>query len=134
MRRLHPGVQAVSHEAMAYQLSRRELLILSLVLVVPIPFFAMTGLAIPLPEIVQRVAASLVPGGALETDTEQRFAVLSQGSIRLAAGEERSAEPQAPRTATRSRPLPSGRGGRPTIAPNPRARRLPAARPQQGKV
>jgi hypothetical protein len=44
-------------------LGTRELAVLAFVLLAPVPTLAASGLSVPLPPIVARVAASLVPGG-----------------------------------------------------------------------
>jgi hypothetical protein len=63
----------------AFTLSARELLLVAFVLVVPIPLLAASGLNVPLPAIVERVAGSLAIDGGGDP--------LPHGSIRRAHGE-----------------------------------------------
>jgi hypothetical protein len=63
----------------AFTLSARELLLVAFVLVVPIPLLAVSGLNVPLPGIVERVAGSLVVQGGADPS--------SGGSILRARGE-----------------------------------------------
>jgi hypothetical protein len=77
----HSPQQTVGSVA-AYALSAREVAFVAFVLVVPIPLFALSGLNVPLPAVVERVAGSLVFGG-----DDRRPDPLSRGSIRRARGE-----------------------------------------------
>lgn len=91
----------------AYVVSRRDSILLALVACVPVPLLAVSGLAVPLPEIVQRAAASLVP--FVTRDDPAQAQALSRASIRLAPGE--SAQSASPITrpaavAVRPQPLP----------------------------
>lgn len=91
----------------AYVVSRRDSILLALVACVPVPLLAVSGLAVPLPEIVQRVAASLVP--FVTRDDPAQAEALSRASIRLAPGESaQSASPisRSVRVAVRQQPLP----------------------------
>ncbi|HJU47227.1 MAG TPA: hypothetical protein VJ689_03780, partial [Gaiellaceae bacterium] len=98
------GTRAEASETFAYELSKRDLLVLSVVLAVPIPLFAVSGAAIPLPEIVQRVAASLVPGGD-DSSTEETLAPWSHGSITLTPHEP-TLPARAPRRTAAQAPAP----------------------------
>lgn len=69
----------------AYALSRRDAVTLALVVCLPVPALAVSGLSVPLPQIVQRVAATLVP--FLAGDESAQSDALSRASIRLTAGE-----------------------------------------------
>jgi hypothetical protein len=132
----------------AFELSKRDLVVLGLVLLLPVPLFALSGLHIPLPEIVQRAAASLLPG----VDFEPSERPVVRGSIRLAsddttvvrataagpvpapmlfgrtaprAGAERREAPDTPRKRTPRRALRVRTGPSPTTAA-PREHRAPA--------
>jgi hypothetical protein len=70
----------------AIQRWQRVLVVLGVCL--PIPVFAATGLSIPLPATVERIAAALVPwGGEAALDDAQSFSLGENGSIVLAPGE-----------------------------------------------
>lgn len=130
MRRVqHAGTRSVTSEAFAYELSRGDILLLALVIAIPIPVFALSGATIPLPEIVQRVAASLVPGGTETTAAETPFAPLERGTILLAAGEAADAQPVAaaptPRLASS---MATRRSESPRPAPASPARHVAAGR------
>jgi len=75
----------VANGSTAYALSRRDAVTLALVVCLPIPALAVSGLSVPLPQIVQRVAASLVP--FLAGDESAQSDALSRASIRLTASE-----------------------------------------------
>lgn len=117
----HAGPRAATAESLAYELSRRDIGLLALLLALPIPIFALSGAAIPLPEIVQRVAASLVPGGDDTTAAETAYAPFERGTIRLAADEAAGARVQ-PVTAA---PSPGG---------TPRAAALRAETPRSARA
>jgi hypothetical protein len=72
---------------------------LALVVCVPIPALALSGLSVPLPSVVERVAAALVPfgGDAVFEDG----AAVAAGQIVHAPGAERRADAPAARTAPR---------------------------------
>jgi hypothetical protein len=91
----------------AYVVSRRDSILLALVACVPVPLLAVSGLAVPLPEIVQRVAASLVP--FVTRDDPAQSEALSRASIRLAPGESAQSASRISRSvpvAVRRQPLP----------------------------
>jgi hypothetical protein len=64
---------------------RWERLLIVLGICLPVPFFAATGLTIPLPATVERLAAALVPW--VETAMVDSNGALSGGTIILAPGE-----------------------------------------------
>jgi hypothetical protein len=84
-------------DSRSYALSKREVLVITLVVLVPVPLFAVSGLNFPLPGIVQRVAASLVPGirGALGVDSE--VAPSSMAAIELVVDARRGTHPSPAR-------------------------------------
>jgi hypothetical protein len=97
----------------AYALSLRDLLLLGLVLLVPVPLFALSGLTVPLPEIVQRVAASLLPG--LDDDAGRAKVTpitAVSGFVRATA----AGPLPAPALFGRARPLPTAVGEKPDRA------------------
>ncbi len=109
MRQLESAFQGhrVAGGSGAYVVSRRDSILLALVACVPVPLLAVSGLAVPLPEIVQRVAASLVP--FVTRDDPAQAEALSRASIRLAPGESaQSASPsiRPASIAVRPQPLP----------------------------
>jgi hypothetical protein len=71
------------------QLARRwELALIVIGLSLPIPLFAATGLSLPLPATVERLAAALVPWtNAAALEENQALATGARGSIVLAPGE-----------------------------------------------
>lgn len=77
----------VAGAAGAYAISRRDAVLLVLAVCLPVPLLSASGLAVPLPEIVQRVAASLVP--FLSREEASSGVALNSGSILLAPGEPR---------------------------------------------
>lgn len=63
---------------------RLERIVLVLVVCVPVPAFALSGLTLPLPGIVERAAAALVPWADAPTlDTHELAASTTRGSIVL---------------------------------------------------
>jgi hypothetical protein len=86
-------------------------MLLVLVVCVPIPAFALSGLAIPLPGVVERAAAALVPWAeAVPTlDAETLAASRVHGSIILAPDESPTAGTTASRPARPARRAPATR-------------------------
>jgi hypothetical protein len=86
---------------------RLERVVLVLGVCLPVPVFAGTGLAIPLPAAVERIAAALVPFA--DVAAAQATETLARGSITLAPGERQatrsapSAERQTDSVAARAR-------------------------------
>jgi hypothetical protein len=75
-----------------------ERVMLALVVCVPVPALALSGLSVPLPSVVERVAAALVPFAS--TPTIEEDATLASGKIvRLWDG-----KPWAARTASATKP------------------------------
>jgi hypothetical protein len=121
-------------------LSRRlERIALALVVCVPIPTLALSGLAIPLPSVVERIGASLVPWAHVASlDTDTLAASGRRGSIVLTANQRgaRASEPESTGATGRttapaarpqaSRPLAS----RMSAAPAARANASPTATPE----
>jgi hypothetical protein len=96
-------------------LSRRELLLVAAVLLVPIPLFATTGLNLPLLGPVERGVASLLPGGWEDTGTYEVSPV--SGSIVLensSAGEADLGGPVQPRTSGNQGSTGGGSGSEPS--------------------
>jgi hypothetical protein len=94
----------------AYALSLRDLLLLGLVLLVPVPLFAVSGLTVPLPEIVQRMAASLLPGLDDDAGSAQVTPITAVSGFARAT----AAGPlPAPALFGRVRPLPTAVGEKP---------------------
>jgi hypothetical protein len=58
------GSSGVSARSGAYRLGKREWLLIGLVVLVPIPLLALSGIGLPLPGSVERGLASLLPGGS----------------------------------------------------------------------
>jgi hypothetical protein len=87
-------------------LPKRQAFAITLLVLVPLPLFALTGLNVPLPGVIQRVAASLVPGIREAFSVGEPEAASSRpAAIELVVGEPRRREPLPAR---RSRSLPTG--------------------------
>jgi hypothetical protein len=126
-----------------YISGRLERIVLVLVVCVPVPAFALSGLAIPLPSVVERAAAALVPwADATTLDTHELAASVTRGSIVAAADEAAAASFAAPETRDPRNVRPARRpvltrtavtgADRPTITPHvdaavPETPRAPAA-------
>ena len=100
-------------------LRRWERVLIALAVCLPVPVLAATGLSIPLPATVERLAAALVPwAGAANVDADESFTVGADGAIVLArhelAGARAAGQPAPPAhaVADRSRTATSG-GTRP---------------------
>jgi hypothetical protein len=91
---------------------RLERILLVLVVCVPVPTLALSGLAIPLPGVVERIGAALVPwADAATLDSHTLASSTTGGSIVLTPGQRatpevrvESAEPTARRTIRATRP------------------------------
>lgn len=112
---------------------RIETIAVALGLLLPVPALAATGLSVPLPNVVERIAAALVPWAespALEAGEMEKGA---SGSIVAAAGESSSVPvPAVPgRTSVLPTPTPAaatprrGTGRRGTVASTPTATSAP---------
>lgn len=66
----------------------------------PIPVFAATGLSIPLPAVVERIAAALVPWADEAPLEGQAFSLGENGSIVLAPGERPVTASEGPRASS----------------------------------
>jgi hypothetical protein len=87
------------------QVARRwELALIVIGLSLPIPLFAATGLSLPLPATVERLAAALVPWtNAAALEENQALDPGARGSIVRAAGEPALESPGTPSAATNPR-------------------------------
>lgn len=87
------------------QLARRwELALIVIGLSLPIPLFAATGLSLPLPATVERLAAALVPWtNAAALEENQALATGARGSIVRAPGEPAPESPGTPSAAANPR-------------------------------
>jgi hypothetical protein len=87
------------------QLARRwELALIVIGLSLPIPLFAATGLSLPLPATVERLAAALVPWtNAAALEENQALDAGARGSIVRAPGEPAPESPGTPSAATNPR-------------------------------
>jgi hypothetical protein len=112
-----PAAPEHSNSALSRTLRGRRLerVVLVLGVCLPVPVFAGTGLAIPLPAAVERIAAAVVPFA--DVAAVQATESLTRGSITLAAGE---------RQATRSVPTAERRTDS-VAARLPKDRHTPAA-------
>jgi hypothetical protein len=114
--------------------SARERIALALVLCVPVPALALSGLTIPLPSVVERIAAALVPfdGGVVLEDES----ALATGRIVHVASVGRAAPAKSPRTtAARKSQVARGVKAGPTVTTQPAHRaasRPPAAKATTG--
>ena len=110
-----------------YMSGRLERIVLVLVVCVPVPALALSGLTIPLPSVVERAAAALVPWAETATlDSNELAASMTRGSI-VAAADERAGASFAPETRDPRTVRPAGRpvltrtavtgADRPTSAP-----------------
>ena len=97
---------------------RLERIVLVLVVCVPVPAFALSGLTVPLPGIVERAAAALVPWADAPTlDTHALAASTTHGSIVLEPGTSvADVEPTGRRT-PRVTARPRGARPAPSVAP-----------------
>lgn len=92
----------------ARRLHRWERVLVILGICLPIPVFAATGLSVPLPATVERIAAALAPwAGEANLDDTQSFSLGENGSIVLAPGEV-PPTPSAERATTSVAPDPHG--------------------------
>jgi hypothetical protein len=90
-----------SASTFAHAIRRWERILVILGVLLPIPVFAATGLSIPLPAIVERIAAALVPWADDATLLEgQAFSLGENGSIVLAPGERPATASEGPRTSS----------------------------------
>jgi hypothetical protein len=89
-----------------------------------IPGLAATGLSLPLPSAVERIAAALVPWAEAATLSDQPLAVGAAGSIVLTSTERRSGGEAAPSETTSARPQ-----GKPQKRPKPSGARGTARNP-----
>jgi hypothetical protein len=95
---------------------RLERIVLALVVCVPVPAVALSGLNVPLPSIVERAAAALVPWANVATLDTHALAA-GRGSIILAAGQEADAAGSLDvEPATRQKGQPSTRAHAPRPA------------------
>ena len=90
-----------------------ERLVLALGLCLPVPLLAATGLSLPMPAVVERLAAALVPWADDAIETGQP-AVLTRGAIVRAAGEP---EPRTAAVAGASRTMPAATPARVPLTP-----------------
>lgn len=103
--RRHPTLRTVSWRR------RCERLLLSVGVLLPIPVLAASGLSLPLPGPVERLAAALVPFAEAATTTDSLAARAPGGSIVRLGGE---SEPAAEPTRDGEPNQAAGRGGGPT--------------------
>lgn len=100
-----PFVHAPTPRRQARGATRLERLVLVLGVCLPVPVFAATGLSLPLPSAVERIAAALVPWAEIDTLSDRPVV---RGSIVLAPNERPSGNestPAEPASATRARPV-----------------------------
>jgi hypothetical protein len=84
-----------SFSTFSHRIRRWERVLVLLGVCLPIPLFAATGLSVPLPETVERIAAALVPwADESALDEGQAFSLGEDGSIVLAAGERSAGAPE----------------------------------------
>lgn len=110
---------------------RLEHLAVALGICLPVPLFAATGLSLPLPATVERIAAALVPWAEAATLDTSPEAVAKRGSIIERPGERGRGPAQAIDTRTRES-RPQGGGERPATARSggsPHSPTRPATRP-----
>lgn len=107
---------------------------LALVVCVPVPALALSGLSVPLPSVVERVAAALVPFAGDTVLGDGR--ALAVGQIVHAPGSDRTADAPAARTAPRPaiRLSRASRAAAPAAAPTTAARHSRPARVPVAKV
>jgi hypothetical protein len=100
--------------AVRVQLARRwEIALIAIGLCVPIPLLAATGLSLPLPATVERLAAALVPWtNAAALKANQALDSGARGSIIRAPGEPAPESPAMPSAA--ANPRPAGAAGSPS--------------------
>lgn len=113
-------MSSARHPTSADRVGRFERIAIVVGVCLPVPLVAATGLSIPLPAVVERLAAALVPWAEAATLSQHSLASRS-GSIVFAPGELSTAElataPSAP-VAGREAPAPTPDGAR---APEDRA-------------
>jgi hypothetical protein len=101
----HPHTRSAHRFGGSHLSHGLERIVLAFVVCVPVPAFALSGLSIPLPGVVERVAAALVPWANAPTlETQALAASTTRGSIVLVRG---SPSESDRRDATRARTLPS---------------------------
>lgn len=97
---------------------RLERIVLVLVVCVPVPAFALSGLTVPLPGIVERAAAALAPwADATMLDTHALAASTTHGSIVLEPGTSVAGVEPTGRRTPRVTARPRGARPAPSVAP-----------------
>jgi hypothetical protein len=106
---------------------RFETLVLVLGLCLPVPVLAATGMSVPLPSVVERIAAALVPWAEAPV-ADPTLPLGARGSIVLDPSERKGATAQAPSGQSTSRPEPVATQATAPDAPSQRPVRMsPAA-------
>jgi len=131
-----PESRAAPRAAEAVDLSYRQIVALALVACIPIPLLSLAATVVPLPQILERAAATFVPFVAPTLgDDEGRVARESASAVSALGIVHRPSEQSASSLAPRTRPTRGGgltRGARGVLDPPLAPAEGPATRPGEG--